>query len=118
MPYLVQAQCQRQSSRRSCQNPRKSLFRSTLTSTRIATGELRGFLGSYERKRFSQQADTQMLQLATPFHGFEHGDLVGVLDVAAHRNAHRDARYFEPGAPQLPGKIGRRGFALDRGIGG
>lgn len=39
------------------------------------------------------------LQLATPFHGFEHGDLVGVLDVAAYRNSHSDARYFEPGAP-------------------
>ena len=31
------------------------------------------------------------LQVAAAFHGFEHGDFVGVLEIGAHRNAHANA---------------------------
>jgi hypothetical protein len=33
-----------------------------------------------------------------PFHGFQHGDLVGVFDVAAYGNAHCNPCDFQPGA--------------------
>ena len=33
------------------------------------------------------------LHFPAAFHGLEHGDFVGVFDVAAYRNAHGDAGY-------------------------
>src|ERR1700730_14638289 len=58
------------------------------------------------------------LELSPSFHGLQHGDLVGVLNVAAHRDSHRDARHLQPLPAELSREIGRRGFALHRGIGG
>ena len=58
------------------------------------------------------------LQFAAAFHGFQHGDFVGVFDVAADGNAGRDARDFQSCAAELSGKVGRGGFAFDGWIGG
>ena len=66
------------------------------------------------RRRRSCQAQTHTLQLPPPLHRLEHGDFVGVFDVAADRNPHRDPRHLEPRAPQLPGKISRGSLAFDR----
>src|ERR1700751_4803013 len=41
------------------------------------------------------------LHVATAFHGFEHGDFVGVFDIAANRDSHRDAGHFHSGAFEL-----------------
>ena len=38
----------------------------------------------------SQQAPRQTLHFPPAFHGFQHGDFVGVFDVAVYRNAHSD----------------------------
>jgi hypothetical protein len=40
-------------------------------------------------------------QLAPSFHGFQHGDLIGILNIAAGGNAGCNARDFKPGSPQL-----------------
>src|SRR5205814_6252162 len=45
------------------------------------------------------------LQFAASFHGFQHGDLVGILDVAAHRDAHGDSRHLESWTLELLGEI-------------
>src|SRR5947207_12238576 len=58
------------------------------------------------------------LQFAASFHGFQHGDLVGILDVAAHRNAHGDSRHPESRTLQLLREIDSGGLALDSGISG
>ena len=58
------------------------------------------------------------LQLPAPLHRLEHGDLIGVLDVAADRDAHCDPRHFHSGALQLLRKVSRSGFPFNRGIGG
>src|ERR1700675_2571351 len=52
------------------------------------------------------------------FHGFEHGDFVGVFDVAAYRNSHGDPGYAQSLPLELLGQIGGGGFSLDGGIGG
>ena len=57
------------------------------------------------------------LQLPAAFHGLEHGDFVGIFDVAAHRNSHGDAGYAQALPLQLLGEVGGGGFAFDRGIG-
>src|SRR5882762_1891754 len=56
-------------------------------------------------------------QFATSFHGLEHCDLIRIFDVAAHWNAHCNARHLESGTLQLLRQINRRGFAFYRGIG-
>ena len=38
------------------------------------------------------------LHVPAAFHGLQHGDFVGVLDVAADRDSHGDAGDFESGA--------------------
>lgn len=58
------------------------------------------------------------LHISTAFHRFQHGDFVGVFDVAADGNAHRDAGNFHPSALELLREISRCGFAFDGGIGG
>src|SRR6266849_9699915 len=40
----------------------------------------------------SQIARAPRLQVAAAFHGFQHGDLVGVFEVRADGDAHADAR--------------------------
>jgi hypothetical protein len=40
-------------------------------------------------------------QLPTPLHRLQHRDFVGVLDVTADRNAHRNTSYLQSGAAQL-----------------
>ena len=40
-------------------------------------------------------------QLPPALHRFQHGDFVGVLDVAPYRNSHCDASYFQSRAPEL-----------------
>ena len=42
------------------------------------------------------------LKLASSFHGLQHGDLIRIFDVTAHRNSDRDSRDLQPGATQLP----------------
>src|SRR5690242_21271572 len=37
-------------------------------------------------------------QLPTPLHRLQHRDFVGVLDVTADRNAHRNTSYLQSGA--------------------
>ena len=41
------------------------------------------------------------LHIPAAFHGLQHGDFVGVLDVAAHRDAHGDAGDLHPGPLEL-----------------
>ena len=60
---------------------------------------------------------SQKLQLSPPFHRFQHGDLIGIFDVAADGDTHRDARDFHSGALELLREIGGGGFAFDRRIG-
>ena len=59
-----------------------------------------------------------MLQLAAAFHGFQHGDLVGVFNVAAYGNSHRDTRDLHACGLELLREIDRGGFAFHGGIGG
>jgi hypothetical protein len=68
------------------------------------SSSVRSRLIAFDRERgklFSQPWEPRMtvLQLAAAFHGFEHRNLVGVFDIAADRDSHRNARHFEPGAP-------------------
>src|SRR5208282_3852 len=60
------------------------------------------------------------LHFPAAFHGLQHGDFVGVFDVAAYGNAHGDAGHAQSlSLPlQLLGQIGGGGFAFDGGIGG
>src|SRR5208282_4046173 len=68
----------------------------------------------------------QALHFAAAFHGLQHGDFVGVFDVAADGNSHGDAGHAQSlslslslSLPlQLLGEIGGGGFSLDGGIGG
>ena len=41
------------------------------------------------------------LQLPPPFHRLQHGDLIGVLNIASHWDAHRDPCHLHPDALQL-----------------
>jgi hypothetical protein len=62
--------------------------------------------------------EKQTLHFPPAFHGLEHGDFVGVFDVAAYRNAHGYAGNAESLPLELLGEVGGGGFALDGGIGG
>ena len=42
------------------------------------------------RKALHISRGKEDLHIPAAFHGFQHGDFVGVLDVAAHWNTHRD----------------------------
>ncbi len=61
---------------------------------------------------------SENLHLAAAFHGLEHGDFVGVFDIAADRNSHGDARDAKALPPELAGEVRSGGFAFDRRIGG
>src|SRR5260370_994301 len=58
--------------------------------------------------------------LPSAFHGFQHGDFIGVFNVAAYRNAHSDTRNFgrRTLALDLLGEVNRGGLAFHGGIGG
>ncbi|SPE30065.1 hypothetical protein SBA2_480006 [Acidobacteriia bacterium SbA2] len=60
------------------------------------------------------------LHFPAAFHGLQHGNFVGVFDVAAYGNAHGDAGHAQSlSLPlQLLGQVGGGGFAFDGGIGG
>src|SRR6185295_7925804 len=58
------------------------------------------------------------LELPPPFHGLEHGDFVGVFNIATNRNSHRNPRNFQSSSPQLSGQINRGRLTLNRRIGG
>jgi len=60
------------------------------------------------------------LHFPAAFDGLQHGDFVGVFDVAAYGNAHGDAGHAQSlSLPlQLLGQVGGGGFAFDGGIGG
>src|SRR5579871_6250880 len=58
------------------------------------------------------------LQFPSAFDGLQHGDLVRVLNVAAHGYARGDARHLNARAPDLLGDIDRCCFAFHGGIGG
>src|ERR1700690_1711340 len=58
------------------------------------------------------------LHIAPAFHRLEHGDFVGVFDIAANGNAHGDARHPQTLAFELLGKISGSGFSFDRRVGG
>src|SRR5260370_27778783 len=59
----------------------------------------------------------QSLHFPAAFHGLEHGDFVGVFDVAAYWNAHGDTGYAQSLTLQLLGEVGGGGFSFDGGIG-
>src|SRR5258708_22381425 len=76
------------------------------------------------KQSFAQDAQEHVhpaakhLQLSPPLHRLQHGDFVGVLDVAADGDAHGDAGYFHAVALELLGEIRGSSFAFDGGIGG
>src|SRR5216683_3137891 len=68
--------------------------------------------------RREKESGESCLQLSPPFHRLQHGDLVGVFDIAADRDTHRDAGDFHARTFQLLREIGGGGFALYGGVGG
>jgi hypothetical protein len=58
------------------------------------------------------------LHFPPAFHGLQHGDFVGVFDVAAYRDAHGNAGYAQSLPLELLGEVGGGSFSFDRGIGG
>src|SRR3954451_7344977 len=58
------------------------------------------------------------LERAPPLEGTTEGDLVGVLEVAADRQPAREAGHPQTHRLDQPGEVGRRGFALEVGVGG
>src|SRR6266404_5537687 len=67
-------------------------------------------------RRVSTDELLSELNLPPPFHRLEHGDFVGVLDVAADRDAHRNPRHPQALAPQLLRQIRSGGLSLHRRI--
>ena len=57
------------------------------------------------------------LHIPATFHSFQHGDFVGVFDVATDRDAHSDAGNFHSRALELLRKVHGSSLAFDRGIG-
>ena len=72
---------------------------------------------SRENPSFYSLFSHPRLHVAAAFHGLEHGDLVGVFDVAADGDSHGDAGDFHSGALELLRQVGSGGFAFDGGIG-
>ena len=58
------------------------------------------------------------LQIATAFHGFKHGDFVGVLEISADGNTHADARDARAEWLEELGEIDGGGFAFGSWIRG
>jgi len=85
----------------------------------MAIGVIQSF--AQERSVAAPRNDTgttiTSLQLAPAFHGFEHCDFIGVLDVAADGDAGCDAGYTQPWPLEQAGNIDRRRFPFDGGIG-
>ena len=63
-------------------------------------------------------ADLAPSQLPPSLEGAQEGDLVGVLQLAAHRHAVGDSRHAHAHGLDQPGDVGRGGFALHVGVGG
>src|SRR5260221_5895246 len=68
--------------------------------------------------RWGRSGNFPVLHIPAAFHRLQHSDFVGVFDVAAHWNAHRDARNFHADAFELLREISRGSFAFDRWVGG
>jgi len=61
-------------------------------------------------------AETGLLHVAAAFHGLQHGDFVGVFDVAAYGNPHGDSGDLHSSALQLLREVDRGSFPLHGGI--
>ena len=59
-----------------------------------------------------------MLEVAAAFHGFEHGDFVGVFEVGANGDADTDAGDADAEGLEELGEVDGGGFAFGGGIGG
>src|SRR5579863_4826742 len=66
---------------------------------------------------WGRDAAQAVLHVPPAFHSLEHGDFVGVLDVAADRDSHGNSSDLHSRALQLLREINRGGFAFDRRIG-
>src|SRR5215213_7078412 len=56
--------------------------------------------------------------LPPSLHRLAHRDLVGVFEIAADRDAHRDAGHTDAERLQQAGQVDRRGLSLDVRVGG
>ena len=59
-----------------------------------------------------------ILHIPAAFHRFQHGDLVGVFDVAADWDTHRDPRYLHARSLKLLREIDGGRFPFDSRVGG
>ena len=66
----------------------------------------------------SRDSGTWWLEVAAAFHGFHHGDFVGVFEVGADRDAYADARDANAERFQQFRKIDGGGFAFGGGVRG
>ena len=57
------------------------------------------------------------LQIAAAFHGFHHGDFIGVFEVGTDGDANADARHADAEGLDEFREIHGRGFALGVGVG-
>src|SRR6266705_2408148 len=68
-----------------------------------------------------EKIEGRQLELSSSFHRLQHGDLIGIFNVASHRNSGGDTRNLHRWCscpPDLLREIKRGGFSFDRGIGG
>src|ERR1700674_5199975 len=95
-----------------------AIIRRRLCGQLVPFSNLPAVLGSVKELRLRPLRTAHELHFPPAFHGFEHGDFVGVFNVAAYRNSHGDPGYAQSLPLQLLGQVGGGGFSLDRGVGG
>src|SRR5712692_7339324 len=73
---------------------------------------------SSDRIRDYRGPDCATLQISAPFHGFHHGDFVGVFQVGAHGNPDADASNADPERLEEFREVHSRSLPLGVGVRG
>jgi hypothetical protein len=73
--------------------------------------------GTYLATRFGEVwMDTRSLYFPPSFHRLQHGDLIGIFDVAPYWDPHRNPRNAQALSSQLVRQLGGGGLAFNGGI--